>query len=87
MQTSVVCVRRRALLTEYANTIRDYAYLVRQLSERACHPNRIEYLKLHEEAIAARIQTEQARVQYEMHLTEHRCLHDGDQKTKLDGSA
>ena len=76
MPTSVVCLTRRSLLTEYANNIRDYAYLVHQLSERAGHPNRIEYLKLHDEAEVARIQAEQARVEYEIHLTEHRCLHD-----------
>jgi len=40
---------------EYSNSARDYAYLVRELSERMGSPNRIEYLKLHNETEAARM--------------------------------
>jgi len=59
---------------EYSNSARDYAYLVRDLSERVGSPNAIEYLKLHNETEAARVRAELARLEYERHLTEHGCF-------------
>ena len=74
MQTTRVCLTRRALLVQYSNSARDYAYLVHQLSERVAGPNHIEYLKLQKETEAARIHSEAARLEYEKHLAEHSCF-------------
>lgn len=74
MQPTTICLTRRALLAQYSNSARDYAYLVRQLSERVAHPNHLEYLKLQRETEDARIQTEVVRLELEKHVTEHDCF-------------
>lgn len=66
---------RRALLAQYSNSARDYAYMVHQLSERVAYPDRIQYLNLHKATEEARIHAEAARLEYERHLAQHGCFH------------
>ena len=81
METVAVCLMRRALLAQYSNSARDYAYMVHQLSERVAYPDRIQYLNLHKATEEARIHAEAARLEYErreilngFHLCKPTCL-------------
>jgi hypothetical protein len=62
------------LLKEYSDSRREYSDLAREMSDHVSGTDHVAYLKLQEQAEAARLRVEHAQLVYGKHLIEHGCF-------------